>query len=232
MKRFLFFFLFLAIIVIGGVWHWLGDDALNKPPSSIDKLVDKAAGGDANAAFQLGEFFRKGDEVERDYRTAFKWYSKAAESRHARAHFVLGGMFEKGEGLKPNLIKAQKSYRVAARLARLPEAYFALGQLYFHGRGVAQDYTDAFSWTLKAAQRGYPPAQFLIGGMYAEGWAIKQDYIEAYKWYTLAMPERDRAMAYNPKYDPVKARKALAEKMNKFQIGRGEKMARQWRRVK
>lgn len=63
------------------------------------------------------------------------------------------------------------------------DAYFILGEMYYKGMGVKQDYTDAAKWYHKAADRGYADAQFILGSIYEEGKGVKQDYADAAKWY-------------------------------------------------
>ena len=43
------------------------------------------------------------------------------------------------------------------------EAQVKLGDMYYFGRGVPKDYTQAVSWYRKAAQQGYAKAQYNLG---------------------------------------------------------------------
>ena len=230
-----FIILFILLLAAGGVGSWFLTGEAEKFSSvrvadDIRNMLARGKAGDVDAQYRLGEIYRLGDGLEKDIPQAFKWYGRAAEQGHSGAQYKLGLIYETGEGIKKNMGRALEWYRLAANLGRLPEAQFAMGQQYFNGRGVLQDYAEAFSWYEKAAKQGHPVAQHLLGAMYQEGWAVQQDLIEAYKWYTLAIPGREQAMAVNPIYDPVRARRYLVEKMNKFQIGRGEKYAKEWRK--
>ena len=60
----------------------------------------------------------------------------------------------------------------------------------------------------------------------------ERDYVEAYTWYTLAMAKRPQVMAVNQRLDSTAARQALTKKMNRHQIQRAEKMAKDWRPVR
>ena len=112
--------------------------------------------------------------------------------------------------------------------ATMRRAQYALGELYFYGRGVSHDYGEAVKWYLAAARQGHAAAQFVMGAMYQEGWGLKRDHVEAYMWYTLAMAKRLQVMAVNDKFDPTAARQTLGEKMNRHQIQRAEKKAKAW----
>ena len=66
------------------------------------------------------------------------------------------------------------------------EEMYALGEQYYHGNGVAQDYDRAFKYFEQAANAGSAEAMTYIGVMYALGRGVKQDYSKAMKWYTRA----------------------------------------------
>jgi len=231
MKRFIFLFILIVAAGAGAALFFLGgeEDAAGPSPE-IAAMTSKAEAGDPNAAFALAQKLRTGEGVEKDIARAVSWLTRAGEKGHVAAQSALGRIFETGEGGMPkDPARALKWYRLAAQLGHDADAEFAIGRAYFLGHGVPQDYAEAFIWYEKAASRGHPVAQHLMGAMYEEGWAVDRDYIAAYKWYTLAIPGRTRAIAIDPLYDPARARDRLAVKMNKYQIGRGEKDAREWR---
>ncbi|MEK9722994.1 MAG: tetratricopeptide repeat protein [Rhodospirillaceae bacterium] len=117
---------------------------------------------------------------------------------------------------------------LAAGLGNYPGAQFALGDLYFHGRGVPHSYGEAVGWFRKAARTGHPVAQYLLGLMFKEGWGVDQDAVEAFKWFTLAIRKEGQVSAADPRYDPVKEREALLLSMNRSQIERGDRLVEAW----
>jgi len=58
--------------------------------------------------------------------------------------------------------------------------------MYHEGRGVAQDYAQAFAWCRKAANQSYDCAAFSLGEMYAHGEGVPRDITEAAAWYRKA----------------------------------------------
>ena len=71
-------------------------------------------------------------------------------------------------------------------LAALLDSAHQLALLYFHGRGVAQDYAEAARlWRLAAAQ-GNANAQFKLGCMFQNGRGVAQDFAEAVRLWRLA----------------------------------------------
>ena len=65
-------------------------------------------------------------------------------------------------------------------------AQYFLGSVYFLGRGLAQNYTEAMKWYRKAADQGYAEAQVAVGFMYSDGRGVPKDEKEAVKWYRKA----------------------------------------------
>ena len=62
------------------------------------------------------------------------------------------------------------------------EAQHSLGQMYYQGIGVLQDYKQAFYWSKKSAEQGYAHAQHDLGVMYSNGQGVIQDYKKAVYW--------------------------------------------------
>ncbi|HOX23831.1 MAG TPA: tetratricopeptide repeat protein, partial [Elusimicrobiales bacterium] len=58
-----------------------------------------------------------------------------------------------------------------------------LGELYYSGNGVPQDYLKASELTKLPAETGVPDAQFNLGVMYERGYGLAQDLLQAAYWY-------------------------------------------------
>lgn len=58
-------------------------------------------------------------------------------------------------------------------------AQYNLGVLYFSGRGVEQDYKEAYRWTRMAAEQGFANAQANLGTLYYNDLGVSEG-IEAY----------------------------------------------------
>ena len=63
----------------------------------------------------------KGQGVPQNFKEALRWFTKAAEQRHADAQFNLGALYANGEGgIKQDLTRALKLFRLAAAQGREP----------------------------------------------------------------------------------------------------------------
>ena len=77
------------------------------------------------------------------------------------------------------------------------DAQFKLGNMYYDGQGVVQDYKESVKWFTKAAEQGESAAQYNLGLMYTNGEGVVQDYKESVKWYRLAAEQGDSLAQYN-----------------------------------
>ncbi|RKZ48253.1 MAG: hypothetical protein DRQ58_04875 [Gammaproteobacteria bacterium] len=77
------------------------------------------------------------------------------------------------------------------------EAQFQLGALYYQGKGVKQDYSQAFLWYRRAAQQGNADAQYSLGNMYLMGEGVTQDDNQARQWYEKAAEQGHESSQHN-----------------------------------
>ena len=130
-------------------------------------------------------------------------------------------------------------------------------QLYYHGKGVPQDYREAAKRLRLPAEQGEPFAQALLGTMYLHGEGLPQDYALAAKWslmgakqgisqaqrnlgrmyvfgwgvpkdYTLAHKWLNLAAAAGDSYSAT-ARDKLQKIMTSSQIKEAQRLARDWK---
>jgi TPR repeat protein len=78
-----------------------------------------------------------------------------------------------------------------------PVALNAVGALYYNGDEVPQNYSEAFKWYKRAAEKGYAEAQYMLGLMYDNGEGVPQNYSETFKWYKRAAEQGHADAQYN-----------------------------------
>jgi len=76
-------------------------------------------------------------------------------------------------------------YREAAEQGDAASQY-ALAKCYEEGRGVPQDFAEAFKWCEKAAVQGHTDAEYMLGTCYAFGIHVSQNYEQAVTWHEKA----------------------------------------------
>ena len=69
---------------------------------------------------------------------------------------------------------------------RMAEAQFMLGEAYYSGAGVPQDYSEATKWYRLAARSYNAAAQCNLGEAYLNGLGVAKDCVQAYAWYDLS----------------------------------------------
>ncbi len=134
-------------------------EALHK--QALAYFERSAQGGNATAQYNMGEFYREGTLVPKDYATALEFYHAAAQKGHAASLYAIGLMTERGQGVAASLPEALTLYRRAAELGD-SDAMAALGEKYYKGEGVEQDFATALKWYSLAAEAGNPEAEDFI----------------------------------------------------------------------
>ena len=152
--------------------------------------------GYANAQFNLGLCYDRGNGVTQDVAEAVEWWRKAAEQGNANAQFSIGYCYAQGNGVTQDFAEAAKWFRKAAEQGDA-NAQFNLGYCYGQGYGVTQDYAEAVKWYRKAAEQGFAPAQYRLGRCYETGRGVTNDYAEAVKWFRKAAEQGNAAAQYN-----------------------------------
>jgi len=69
--------------------------------------------------------------------------------------------------------------------------------MYYVGKGVKQDFKQAYAWYLKAAEQDHIEAQYRIGNMHLIGEGTEQDYYLAEKWYGKAAAQGHIVAGHN-----------------------------------
>ena len=164
---------------------------------------DKLNPTGAEAQFNLAHQYHIGKGVERDYKKALYWYTKAAEQNNIYALQTLADAYKKGS-LEVK-VDYKKSFSIYLQLEKLSkhsciyaEVVFNLGVMYEKGEGVDQDYKEAAKWFTKAADLGHMISKYNLGNLYENGFGVKQDFEKAFKLFELAAeqgyPEAQNAL--------------------------------------
>jgi TPR repeat protein len=69
--------------------------------------------------------------------------------------------------------------------------------MYYQGKGVKEDFQEAFKWYQKAAKQGYAFAQCHLGRMYIEGKGVDKNLQEGILWYEKAAEQGDALAQYH-----------------------------------
>ncbi|KAI8971736.1 hypothetical protein BDF20DRAFT_886117 [Mycotypha africana] len=184
----------LGVILIKGL---LGQP--KNPPEGISWLkraVQEANEDHPYALHELGlAYEREGiPSVIADLNYARELFSQAAQYGYAPSQFRLGLAYE--NGLLNCPIDPRRSIAWYSKAAEQSdsEAELALSCWYLTGaEGVlAQNYTEAYLWARKAADRGYAKAEYAVGHYTEYGVGTKPNLEEARRWYMRAAAQNYR----------------------------------------
>ncbi|KAG0281036.1 hypothetical protein BGZ95_007236 [Linnemannia exigua] len=150
----------------------------------VQTIID-ASRGNKEAQVSLGDMYKDGRGVGRDYLTAMDWYQQAARQGDAVSLLKVGVLYEQGLGVTQDYSAAMDWYLKAAEQGNA-EAQCSIGTLYEQGHGMRQNFPQAMAWYLKAAEQGFARAQCNVGVLFERGQGVSQDYSQALEWYLKA----------------------------------------------
>jgi TPR repeat protein len=166
-----------------------GYGQLQKPvvpaPKELAAVKAAAAKGNADALFQLGQYYYFGTGVAKNYLTANKWLTKAAAKKNISAMLLLGEMYSEGLGVKKDPAKSIDWMKKAATGGSSDAAY-ELGEMYEEGMGVTANMTEAVKWYNIAADKGDVDAMIALGFCYMEGDGVTADPKTGSGWFLKA----------------------------------------------
>ena len=64
--------------------------------------------------------------------------------------------------------------------------------MFFDGKGIKQNYKEAFNWWIKAADSGNADAQHNLGYMYENGFSVEKNIDQAVSWYKKGANKDDK----------------------------------------
>ena len=118
--------------------------------------------------------------LQKRYKEAFSYFEKASSMNHADSVNMLGVYYSEGVLFDQNHEKALDYFRKAVEIDKNnASAQFNIGQAYYYGKGVTQDYKQAFKWYLKSADQDYSLAQIQLAEMYFSGKGVNKNIAKA-----------------------------------------------------
>ena len=113
---------------------------------ALTQWTPAAEQGFAEAQYNLGHMYRKGQGVPQNDNTAIKWYTLSAEQGEPVAQFNVGLMYQYGQGVPRNNKVAMKWLTLAAKQGHT-FAQYNLGIIYTRGKGDLTNYERAYMWS-------------------------------------------------------------------------------------
>ncbi|OOM11704.1 tetratricopeptide repeat protein [Clostridium saccharobutylicum] len=146
--------------------------------------------GNVELQYQLGVLYQLGEEVEKDYKKAVKYFKMAAENGYADAQCELGHMYCTGKGVEVDYKEGYKWLKLAGNQNN-DIAQGNIGFMYENGYGVKQDYEEAFRYYIMSAQNGNATAQKTVANMYQKGLGVEKNIEESNKWLKILTNQKE-----------------------------------------
>ncbi len=174
MKR--FFAVLILVVGILGLPVWAQVES-----SEVRTLKSYADNGDVEAMKLLGEIYKNGNGVTKNYYKASYWLTRAAEKGNTSAQINLAFMYKTGDGAVKNPDEAIRLLRLAAEKGD-SKAQLFLGSIFLEGDGVQKDPFTAADYFIRAAESGEVAAMLYLATMYRKGEAGAPDVGLAARW--------------------------------------------------
>ncbi|MDO4641342.1 MAG: tetratricopeptide repeat protein [Neisseria sp.] len=180
-----------------------------------------AAKDDSEAHMALAQLYLIGQYLPHDLQAVRRHADAAAGANHPRALRLLGDIYQYGLGINASektaadyYLRAAQAGDIAAYL-KLADTPFAATDLTLqtrfqqtehtyqtafarqYGLECRQNYSEALTLYLRAAEQGHPKAQACLGMMYQNGHGTPIDSKQAAHWLTQAALQGDPDAAYN-----------------------------------
>lgn len=127
---------------------------MNYDENFIKDFHEAAESGNSGAQVQLGHCYANGDGVKSNCNTAIMWYSRAAKqgNRNGIISLINCYVFQWISTPNPN----KKILALTRKLALMGDSMYQelLGNAYYDGTELKNDYRKAAYWYRKAALRG------------------------------------------------------------------------------
>ncbi len=153
----------------------------------IYKLRCAAVAGEPEAQYEYGRRLLTGQKgAIRSYKRAFRWFSKAAESREPRAMAAMGLCYERGIGVSRSLPKARRWYAAAVDAGN-DDACHTLVQM----ESRSGNLPGALKWLERMADDDSVPAQLILARMHLNGTAKNASVAEGIRYLRYAAMQGD-----------------------------------------
>ena len=176
-----------------GVIYGAGTLVRQDYSSALHYIFQAALKGHKEACNKVGAMYELGVGVEKNLDEAVRWYTKAASSPHflAEAQLNLGALYASDElSDYENAVVWYKKAQGNSDNEVMIRASRWLGDLFFYGKHVEQNYAEAFRYYSVCADESDAQIQFNLAEMYYLGHGTDKSAEKAIDWYQKAL-ERD-----------------------------------------
>lgn len=145
------------------------------------------------AEINLGNMFRDGIGLEKNYKKSMELYLMASKNNSsqakATAYVSIGDLYKEGSGVPRDNVIAMDYYEKALRLhdeEGKKAAMSSMADLYVNGKGDEKNIEKGLSLYRESAELGYIPSNYKLGIIYEEGLIVPVNIPLALEYYKIA----------------------------------------------
>jgi len=157
-----------------------------KNPDAAKTWLDKAYKTQPEAILNVAKSYETGKNGIENKALAQSLYEQAVALNIPTAQEHLDKLLGKNIGKKHGMGGYDIATLTTMAQQGNADAQYALAQAYRHGKGIAQDSTQALQWFTKAAAQNNSDAMVALAEASNVGYGIDQDASKAFSWYEKA----------------------------------------------
>ena len=171
----------------------------------LRSLEKKADAGDREAMRDIFRNFLAGEyknHPTKNFLSKLQSYAVTlAEEKDSFWILELARQFTEGEFVPADGAKAIETFELAEK-AGVSFGYQGIGELYYLGKGVEQDFAKAYDYFTRHEKLACC-TQFFLGEMYRQGLFVERDDRKAMEYYRLIADSTERAKELDSYYHPA-----------------------------
>ena len=180
--------------------------AVSAKAIEVENTREKAQKGDAQAMYDMGTYYAKGDGVQANFNNAFTWFQRSAEAGHPAGWTEIGRFYKNGIGRSINYEKGYENYSKGAALNH-PQGTYMKAYMEYKGLGCTQSYETSEKTLQKGISLNSLGCMYMMGVCYRNGFGVTMNRDSALYWlnksadagFTLSTQElRSRTAEYSP----------------------------------
>ncbi|MBN8439460.1 MAG: sel1 repeat family protein [Candidatus Accumulibacter sp.] len=199
--------------------NWKPTPGPSVAQDTLADLIKRAEQGDADAQFNLGKKYYKGDGVPRNADKGFEWYQMAAANGNAEAQFFVGtSSYQNGDGTTAIfLVEEAAAQGNGGAMTNLC--------VWYNGKNpivVPQDFSKAATWCQKGAAWGESDSQIYLSTLYYNGYGVIRDKVISYAWANLVASQGSTVGAA--------IRDRVQQELSAAEIAEGQRLSGSWKK--
>lgn len=192
----------------------------------VSYLTRAAEKKNIEAMLNLG-FFLQSDAHQEEYKKAYSWFLRAADSGNPQGHFQCGRFNMLGLHAQNDFLAALNHFQKAFVGGNFEAARF-IGQIYDSGLVGAPDSQKARAWYLEGAYKKDSGAFGALAGMYEFGDGVPRDPAKAWMFYSLGMQFFSKSVAKETKETFARRKDAIAKELSTIQLSKAREEMKNW----